>query len=80
MEKVKTIKEIFEGKEDLLESKEIQEVLRQLQIQWQNVCKKRIQSRDSITKIEECIFNSEFFVIGGVPYKETIKNILDILE
>jgi len=80
MEQVKSINEIFKGKEKLLESKEIQEVLQQLQIQWKNVCKKRVESRDSITKIEEEIFNSEFFVIGGVPYKETVKSILDILE
>ena len=79
MQSVRSIDEIFKGKEHLLETHEIEEVMVALKTQWANLNEARIKSRDRMSQIEKVSFESEFFVVGGVPYDETIHRIMNVL-
>lgn len=73
---MKTLQEIFKGKEDLLNSPEMQEVLHEVNNNLVEAQAKRI---NWAIKINGLIMDSEYFCKNGKPIKSVILKIFELL-
>lgn len=69
---MKTLAEIFETNPQLLETKEVKELVNQFAIQFNANKLKHYRYWDKVT---ELTMNSEFFVINGTPCKDVVERI-----
>lgn len=72
---MKTIKEIFETNEALLNEPEVKELIEQFRIQFNKLKEAKYNYWDEVTNIT---LNSELFVIDGINCKEAISKIHDL--
>lgn len=73
---MKTIKEIFETNPSLLEEKEVKELIEQFSIQFKKI---RDMHYNNLDKITDITMHSEFFLKDGIPAKEAIEKIHNLL-
>jgi hypothetical protein len=69
---MKTIVEIFKESPELLETKEVKELVEQFKIQFSYNKLRHYRYWDRVTQLT---MNSEFFVINGMPCKEVVEKI-----
>ena len=72
---MKTIHEIFETNPELLETKEVKELVMQFKIQFDAIKKKHLNYWDKVTQLT---MNSDYFVIKGMPCREVVEHIQNI--
>ena len=72
---MKTIAEIFETNPELLETKEVQELVSQFKIQFEANKMRHFRYWDKVTMLT---MNSELFVIKGMPCREVVEQIQNI--
>ena len=72
---MKNIKEIFESNPDILETKEVKELIEQFHFQFKAIQKKQ---RNYFDKVTDVVFNSELFLKDGISCKKCIEKIAEI--
>jgi hypothetical protein len=69
---MKTITEIFSSNPELLETKEVKELIEQFRVQFLS---KKLNHHAYWNKITTLTMNSELFVINGTPCKQIVEDI-----
>jgi hypothetical protein len=72
---MKTLKEIFEKKPELLKEKEVIELTQQFAVQFEKI---KNNHWDYYNKITNLAMNSELYVIDGIKNETVIKKILSV--
>ena len=74
-----TTEEIFKNKPELLEEKEVKDLIAYVESEYKRNWDKLREQRDKHNTIQDLVFQSEVFMINGKPAKETLKKILAII-
>lgn len=72
---MKTISEIFKSKPELLEEKEVKELIEQFRVQFMSLKMKHHNYWDKVTSLT---MNSEFFVKEGLLAEKVVEQIHNI--
>jgi DNA polymerase III delta prime subunit len=72
---MKTISEIFKTKPELLEEKEVKELIEQFRVQFMSLKMKHHNYWDKVTSLT---MNSEFFVKEGLSSEKVVEQIHNI--
>lgn len=72
---MKTLAEIFKTKPDLLETKEVKELVEQFRVQFEAYKKKHLVYWDKVTNLT---INSDLFVINGMDCKKVVEKIHEL--
>jgi hypothetical protein len=72
---MKTINEIFKSKPELLEEKEVKELIEQFRLQFMALKRKHHRYWDKVTALT---MNSEFFIKEGMPSEKVVEQIHNI--
>ena len=73
---IKNIKEIFETNPELLETKEVKELIEQFHFQFKKLKGLQFKNWDEITTLT---MNSDLFVKDGMSCKEVVNKINEVL-
>ena len=71
----KHITDIFKNNSELLENKEVKELIKQFKIQFYSLKKEKDNYKDKVTDI---LMSTDFFVINGLKSDDAIKKLLEI--